>query len=410
MHIFLNASAANAGGGLTYLRNVIPHLSAWTNLSTTVLATRGAFGDLGSYPGIKFLEAEAMGNTASRRFWREQWELPGLLRRSGCEVLISAGNMALFRSPIPQVLLTRNALYTSSDFYTDLWKRKDLGLWLDTRVRSWFAKRSILKADCVVAPSEAFANEIRRWTGKKQLPVSWIHHGFDPHGFFESDDPLPEALGKDISQGNPSLRILFVSHYNYFRNFETLVRAIPLIKRRLPGINIRMVLTCRLHPSSQWGPYDAIRIENLVRELGVTNDILELDLMPYRSLHKVYRSCDIYVSPAYAESFAHPLVEAMACGLPVIASDLSVHREVCGDAARYFPRFSHESLADRVVEIAGSRTLALNMSARGLLRSRSFSWKEHVCRLITLAAQLVDGHRTKKLPLLSPECTLSRTQ
>ena len=58
-----------------------------------------------------------------------------------------------------------------------------------------------------------------------------------------------------------------------------------------------------------------------------------------------YRACHIYVTPAYAETFAHPLVEAMACGLPVVASNC-VHREICGDAAPYFPRFSLSMLAD----------------------------------------------------------------
>ena len=65
--------------------------------------------------------------------------------------------------------------------------------------------------------------------------------------------------------------------------------------------------------------------------------VVELGAVPYSLLHQVYRECDIYVTPAYAESFAHPLVEAMASGLPIVASDLAVHREICQDAAIYFP-------------------------------------------------------------------------
>ena len=68
--------------------------------------------------------------------------------------------------------------------------------------------------------------------------------------------------------------------------------------------------------------------------LGVRdNATLELGTVPYRSLHRLHRACHIYVTPAYAETFAHPLVEAMSSGLPVVASDLPVHREICGDAA-----------------------------------------------------------------------------
>ena len=85
--------------------------------------------------------------------------------------------------------------------------------------------------------------------------------------------------------------------------------------------------------------------------------MVELGAVPYSLLHQVYRACNLYVTPAYAESFAHPLVEAMASGLPVVASDLGVHREICEDAAVYFPRFSPEELAAKVCQIASSDTL-----------------------------------------------------
>ena len=72
---------------------------------------------------------------------------------------------------------------------------------------------------------------------------------------------------------------------------------------------------------------------------SLRNEVVELGAVPYGALHHLYRSCDVYATPAYAETFAHPLVEAMASGLPVIASDLAVHREICGEAAHVFPAF-----------------------------------------------------------------------
>jgi hypothetical protein len=69
------------------------------------------------------------------------------------------------------------------------------------------------------------------------------------------------------------------------------------------------------------------------------------------------------VTPAYAESFAHPLIESMSSGLPVVASDLPVHREICGDAAIYFPRFSPDALAESstansAIARVGGKTIA----------------------------------------------------
>ena len=102
------------------------------------------------------------------------------------------------------------------------------------------------------------------------------------------------------------------------------------------------------------------------------------------------------MTPAYAESFAHPLIEAMSSGLPVVASDLPVHREICGDAAIYFPRFSPEALAEQILQLHRSTELRERLSQNGLRRARDFSWSEHVEGLVSLAWELVqremEGH------------------
>jgi len=113
-----------------------------------------------------------------------------------------------------------------------------------------------------------------------------------------------------------------------------------------------------------------------------------LGAVSYAALHHLYRSCDVYATPAYAETFAHPLVEAMASGLPVIASDLPVHREICGEAALYFPRFAPEMLAERIIQVSQSAEQRATMREMGLSRSRDFSWDRHVDELLVLARRL----------------------
>jgi glycosyltransferase involved in cell wall biosynthesis len=116
---------------------------------------------------------------------------------------------------------------------------------------------------------------------------------------------------------------------------------------------------------------------------------VELGAVPYTLLHHVYRSSDIYVTPAYTETFAHPLVEAMSSGLPVVASDLAVHREICGDAATYFERFSSTALAAAVVDLQVDKNRCSTISQAGLTRSRDFSWDRHVADLLALARRIV---------------------
>ena len=385
MHIVLNALAASAASGLTYVRNVVPHLARRSNVKTTVLASRSLREELADTTNVEVLVA-AEGYSTVRRFWYEQRRLPALLLKSQADVLISAGNFAIRRSPIPQILLSGNALYFSQEFARDLLQRGERRAWLDLKLRSWFASRSLSWADCTVAPSDAFARQLEVWAGCK---VRAVHHGFDEELFRADPGPLPAELRRKLEATKDSVRLLHVSHYNYFRNFETLFRALPPLKELLPDRKVKLVLTCELRPSADTAAYDPRAAAALIRDLGVEQDIVQLGVVPYRLVHHIYQTCDIYVTAAYAESFAHPTVEAMSCGLPIVASDLAVHREICGVAALYAPCFSPEVFAHRIAEVAHHPDCRVRLSARGPLRARDFSWQKHVDDLLALAAELV---------------------
>ncbi|MGA2423976.1 MAG: glycosyltransferase family 1 protein [Terriglobales bacterium] len=393
IRLFINGLAASAGGGLTYLRNVVPHLARRLDAETTVLLNPAMRAEFGELPNV-FLIEDRQSYDASRRFVHEQTALPKLIRQSGAQVLISAGNFALWRSPVPQILLSRNSLYTSGDFFRDVRARGDYAIWADTLVKGWLARRSISRADITVAPSAAFARELSQWSGRKVLSM---HHGFDLDAFASDASPLPSAAQIQLEQGKDALRLLFVSHYNYYRNFETLFKAMPILRSRLreKDKKVKLFLTCRLDSGENPGTYRAESAASLASDLRESHDIVELGTVPYRSLHHLYRACHIYVTPAYAESFAHPLIEAMSSGLPVVASDLAVHREICEDAGIYFPRFSPDELAERILQIEESPELAEKLTRNGLRRSRDFSWSEHVERLVALAEELVRTERER---------------
>jgi glycosyltransferase involved in cell wall biosynthesis len=391
IRLFINGLAASAGGGLTYLRNIIPDLARRLDVETTVLATPQVRGEFGELPYISFVEISGRSG-AFGRFIREQVSLPKLIRRSGAQVLISAGNFALFNCPVPQILLSRNSLYTSKDFIRDVRARGDYAIWADTAVKGWVARRSIGVADLTIAPSAAFAKELTQWTGKKVLAV---HHGFDLDTFSRDATPLPAAVQVQLDETKDALRLLFVSHYNYYRNFETLFRALPILIDGQRGTRVKLFLTSRLHSDENPGSYRTEAATALLSRLRSSGSVIELGTIPYRSLHHLYRACDIYVTPAYAETFAHPLVEAMSSGLPVVASDLPVHREICGDAGVYFERFSPDALATRVQEVYESPELAERLRNNGLRRARDFSWSAHVEQLIALAQGLVEAEGNK---------------
>jgi glycosyltransferase involved in cell wall biosynthesis len=396
IRIFVNGLAASAGGGLTYLRNVIPRLACRADVDTHVLVGSSLRNEFGELPGVSFLESQGSSRMPARFFY-EQIVLPPLIEKTGSQVLVSAGNFAVWKASIPQILLSRNSLYTSKEFYRDVRARGNYAILADTAVKGYFARRSIRRAELTLSPSEAFASELSQWTG---VEVATLHHGFDAAAFTSNPTPLPEEIQRQLDAGKNGLRLLFVSHYNYYRNFETLFRALPILKERLRGHGVKLYLTCRLTGSENHGAYDAASAASLANRLRLHGEIIELGNIPYHSLHHLYQACDLYVTPAYAESFAHPLVESMSAGLPVVASDLPVHREICRNAAVYFPCFSAETLAESVLHVYENSETAAALSNAGRIRAQDFSWDAHVEKLLELALGLVSQcSSNKRVPL-----------
>ena len=384
MHLFFNAVAASAGAGLTYVRNVVPEIAIREDIRATFALTQTFRQEFEDFPNITFIDFESAG--AIRRYWHEQSKLPKIIRELEADVLISTGNFALRKSPVPQILLSGNSLYTSTDFYHDLQRRRDYAAYFDTRAKAILAKYSVMWADVTVAPSYSFAKTLHDWTGKN---VVSIYHGFNKTTFFREAIPFCPDLRKRVNVSGGALKLLFVSHYNYYRNFETLLKAIPIIRDGLGGRALRLFLTCKFSSGANPGTYRAEAASDLVRNLGIVEEVVELGGIPYHSLHHLYRAADIYVTPAYAETFAHPLVEAMACELPIVAADIPVHHEICGKSALFFDRFSPEELADRVLKIASSFELTKELKSSASARSADFSWQQHVDKIVEIAQSLM---------------------
>ena len=94
------------------------------DLKATVVLNSGLCREFATLKNISFVEVEEFPNSL-RRFYHEQTAFARLIKDSGSQILISAGNFALWNSPVPQILLSRNSLYTSEDFARDVRSRGD---------------------------------------------------------------------------------------------------------------------------------------------------------------------------------------------------------------------------------------------------------------------------------------------
>src|SRR5690606_7239692 len=120
--------------------------------------------------------------------------------------------------------------------------------------------------------------------------------------------------------------LLNVSTFSVQKNLETLIEALARLRER--GLDVVLLTTTSRDKTTDTAEYDAL--VRRAEELGVRQNWVELGYVPYHELGHLYELADLYVFPSFTESFGHSLVEAMACGLPVVASGMPVNREVCG--------------------------------------------------------------------------------
>ena len=101
-------------------------------------------------------------------------------------------------------------------------------------------------------------------------------------------------------------------------------------------------------------------------------------------LPALYADADIFVWPSLAESFGHPLIEAMAAGLPIVCSDLPVNRELCADAALYVSPLDSSAWARTIRELALNKGLQDQLIRKTQERIHYFRWDDHVSRILEL--------------------------
>ena len=115
-------------------------------------------------------------------------------------------------------------------------------------------------------------------------------------------------------------------------------------------------------------------LRRLARGLGLTDRIVWLRNLPRDDVAALVQGADALIQPSIYEGFGLPVVEAFACGCPVVASDIPALREVAGGGAMLVPPADVNRLAAALCELVGSPDLRRSLAERGLRRARDFSW------------------------------------
>jgi glycosyltransferase involved in cell wall biosynthesis len=159
------------------------------------------------------------------------------------------------------------------------------------------------------------------------------------------------------------------------KNVGGLVDAFATARVAAGGCTLAVVASC---------PRLAGEFEGRVSRLGLSSSVRFLTGVSDEELAALYNGATVFVLPSFEEGFGLPLLEAMACGTPVIAFDNSSIPEITGGAALLVPTGSTDELARRMAEAITDAALRRRLADLGLARAREFSWER--CARETLAA------------------------
>jgi glycosyltransferase involved in cell wall biosynthesis len=202
--------------------------------------------------------------------------------------------------------------------------------------------------------------------------MSVTYNGISP-GF----SPMPRAeaaeqVARQFGVSDPF--ILFVGKLQAHKNLERLAKAFQKFRQET-GSKTKLLIAGR-----QAGT--AVDIPALAERLGLADEIITTGYVPGSALPVLYNAARMFVFPSLWEGFGIPVLEAMSCGTPVIASNVTCLPEICGDAALTVDPLSIDALAEAIALLDASEPERARLVQAGFQRATLFSWEN--CARTTL--------------------------
>jgi len=171
--------------------------------------------------------------------------------------------------------------------------------------------------------------------------------------------------------------ILSVGTIEPRKNFITLIKAFNLIKQKKTGTDYKLVIAGRTGWKSE-ATYKE-REKSPYRE-----DILFTGRVPDQDLIQIYNQAELFIYPSLFEGFGLPPLEAMSCGLPVIASDTSSLKEVIGNAGILVTAGDESKLKKQILHVLENEEIKEELKGKSLVRSKKFNWEETASKTLDI--------------------------
>ncbi len=345
----------NYGGIGVYARNLIRALSRIDKNNRYIL-----FLNPENYTDFR-IEQENFENILVKAPFKKYyiWEqiyLPFVVRKKQIDIIHGPRCVLPLLCKIKSVVTIHDLAFL---FFPEVMKFNLLNYW------SVFVKRSALKADHIISVSESTRKDIIRLFNIAEHKITITHEACN-NRFKRIED---ESALNRISQKYdlPERFILYIGTIEPRKNLNVLLEAMDILKKKT--LNIKLVIVGK----KGWlyaGFYDTLQ------RLGLENNVIFTGYVPTEDLPGIYNLAEVFVYPPKYEGFGLPLLEAMSCGVPVIASNISSIPEVLGGAGILVRPDEPIEFARKIYELLTDKEVSAKLSSRGFERIKCFSWEK----------------------------------
>jgi len=302
--------------------------------------------------------------------WLE-WSLPAVLKKLKADIFVSPDGFLSLKSKIPSLTVIHDINF--------LHRPKDLPF-LPRWYHNYYFPKFAKHASRIGAVSDYSANDISVSYGVKRSKIGVIYNGVN-ESYLPISDNLITQTRKNYSSG--LAYFVFVGSLLPRKNIVNMLKAYDIFRKR-SGLKIKMLIVGEKMFLTQ-------EIDRVIKEIEFSDDVIFTGRLSSEDLHHVIASALAMTFVPFFEGFGIPMLEAMKCGVPVIASNRTSLPEVGDDAAIFCDPENAEEISVAMQEICEDDKLRKDFIERGLRRAKEFSWDKSAERFWKLIEKVLHG-------------------